>query len=188
MQRELAEFTSAELTVGLQATNGGQASSTTAKGLTRLRSVGATVGAFLPTRRPGAHGAAADAGPQVVTKAAFERWFRNRCKTAVDDPYDVLYGTTDSRAYYWFMQILWLKTLINLLYSFGRAAQPGDALHSWHLWVAMLLSASVCAMICVNPYLSPIDQTVELFALLCLARGGACTRAAVRLRLESLVH
>ena len=180
MQRELAEFTSAELTVGLQATNGGQALSTTAKGLTHLRSVGATVGAFLPTRRPGAHGAAADAGPQVVTKAAFERWFRKRCTAAVDDPYDVLYGTTDSRAYYWFMQILWLKTLINLLYSFGRAAQPGDALHSWHLWMAMLLSASVCAMICVNPYLSPIDQTVELFALLCLARGGACTRAATR--------
>jgi hypothetical protein len=39
-----------------------------------------------------------------------------------------------------------------------RRAQPGDALHSWHLWVAMLLSASVCAMVCVGPYLSPVDQ------------------------------
>jgi hypothetical protein len=105
MQRELAELTSAEFTVGSQATSGGQALSTTAKGLTHLRSVGATVGAFLPTRRPGAHGAAAAAGRRAVTKAAFERWFRSRCTAAVDDHYDVLYGTTDSRAYYWFMQV-----------------------------------------------------------------------------------
>ena len=61
MQRELAEFTSAEFTVGSQATGGGQALSTAAKGLAHFRSVGATVGAFLPARRPGAHGAAVDA-------------------------------------------------------------------------------------------------------------------------------
>jgi hypothetical protein len=55
-------------------------------------------------------------------------------------------------------QILWLKTLINLLYSFGRAAQPGDTLYNWHVWMTILLSASVCAMININPYLNPIDQ------------------------------
>ena len=85
-----------------------------------------------------------------MTKAAFERWFRNRCTAAVEDPYDVLYGTTGPRAYYWFAQILWLKTLINVLYSFGRAAQPGEALYHWHLWLAILLCASVCAMVSIG--------------------------------------
>ena len=40
-------------------------------------------------------------------------------------------------------QILWLKTLINVLFSFGRAAEPEDTLYNWHVWMSILLSASV---------------------------------------------
>jgi hypothetical protein len=40
-------------------------------------------------------------------------------------------------------QILWLKTLINVLFSFGRAAGPADTLYNWQVWMSILLSASV---------------------------------------------
>jgi hypothetical protein len=40
-------------------------------------------------------------------------------------------------------QILWLKTGINVLFSFGRAAEPTDTLYNWHVWMSILLSASV---------------------------------------------
>jgi hypothetical protein len=56
----------------------------------------------------------------TVSKATFKRWFEIKCTEAVEVPLDVLYGTTRSAAYYWFVQILWLKTAINLLYVFGR--------------------------------------------------------------------
>jgi hypothetical protein len=84
-------------------------------------------------------------------------------------------------------QILWLKTLINLLYSFGRAAQPGDALYNWHVWMAILLTTSVCAMITINPYVSVIDQTVEVFAVRLAAPRRHCTvRIVLRMYLRAV--
>jgi hypothetical protein len=104
MQRELVQFEFTAFAVGVQA-----APSTMGQVLARLRGMRRSAAAFHSAggslRRPGTHGAAAAAGARAVSKVAFERWFRNKCTAAVEDPYDVLYGTTDSRAYYWFAQV-----------------------------------------------------------------------------------
>jgi hypothetical protein len=56
---------------------------------------------------------------------------------------------------------MWLKTGINCLYSFGQAAH-----FSWHVWMHFLLAASVCLMINVKPYISPVDyQVIKLAAI-----------------------
>ena len=61
------------------------------------------------------------------------------------------------------------------------AAEPTDTLYNWHVWVSILLSASICAMVNLHPYISPADQVVELFALVALicigqvGRGGSHT-------------
>ena len=107
--------------------------------------------------------------PASLTKAQFNIWYEAKVRDAVDDPFDVLYGTTHSSAYYWFAQILWLKTSINALFSFSQAADPSDALYNWQIWMNVLLCISVVAMIKVNPYVNSMDQEVELVCLLCLA-------------------
>jgi hypothetical protein len=101
----------------------------------------------------------------TVSKAKFQRWFEKKCSEAADTPYDVLYGTTRPGAYYWFIEVLWLKTAINVLYVFGRAESL-----EWHVWMHALLGMSVSIMIFVRPYISTIDQRVETVALLAL--GG----------------
>ena len=59
----------------------------------------------------------------TISKATFLRWFENKCTEAVDNSsLDVLYGTTRPGVYYWFVQVLWLKTAVNLLYVYGRAS------------------------------------------------------------------
>ena len=68
------------------------------------------------------HEAVSPSPVDTVSKATFKRWFEIKCTEAVEAPLDVLYGTTRSAAYYWFVQILWLKTAINLLYVFGRTS------------------------------------------------------------------
>jgi hypothetical protein len=70
----------------------------------------------------------------TVSKAMFRRWFTMKCTEAVETPYDVLYGTTRPGAYYWFCEVLWLKTAINVLYVFGRAESM-----EWHVWMHALL-------------------------------------------------
>ena len=61
------------------------------------------------------------------------------------------------------MQVLWLKTLINMLFTFG-SAQGWD----WHVWMHVLLAFSVALMVNQNPYISKLDHEIELFALLSL--------------------
>jgi hypothetical protein len=95
-----------------------------------------------------------------------------KCTEAVDTPYDVLYGTTHPGAYYWFAEVLWLKTAINIFYVFGRAERL-----EWHVWVHALVGTSVCLMIFVQPYISVIDQRVETVALLAL--GGVAHIASL---------
>jgi Ca2+-binding EF-hand superfamily protein len=73
----------------------------------------------------------------TVSKATFRRWFEMRCTEVVETPYDVLYGTTRPGAYYWFAEVLWLKTAINVLYVFGRAESL-----EWHVWMHALLGTS----------------------------------------------
>ena len=86
-----------------------QAVTTGARGLSHLRGAWKAAARLRPPgsplQRPGAHGAAAAAGGRSVGKEAFERWYRNKCLAAVEDPMDVLYGTTRSKAYYWFAQV-----------------------------------------------------------------------------------
>ena len=46
----------------------------------------------------------------IVTRAhaprqVFERWYQHKCLAAVEDPMDVLYGTTHTNVYYWFAQV-----------------------------------------------------------------------------------
>jgi hypothetical protein len=101
---------------------------------------------------------------EVVSKAQFQEWFRAKCSGCFETPLDVLFGTTTAKAYWWWFQVLWLKTAINMLYAFGQASRL-----QWHLWMHLVLGASVCVMINVTPYNSLVDQQVELVALLCLA-------------------
>jgi hypothetical protein len=42
---------------------------------------------------------------RTIGKEAFERWYKKKCQAAVEDPMDVLYGTTRSKVYYWFAQV-----------------------------------------------------------------------------------
>jgi hypothetical protein len=95
----------------------GQAVKTGARGLSHLRGAWKAAASLRPRggslQQPGAHGVAAAAGgrtvgkifSQVLKKEAFERWYQNKCLAAVEDPMDVLYGTTRSNVYYWFAQV-----------------------------------------------------------------------------------
>ena len=103
-------------------------------------------------------------GSGQVSKTEFESWYNAQLTSLVGTPFDVLFGTTNSRAYWWFMQVLWLKTLVNMLYTFGI----GNNLN-WHVWMHVLLAASVILIVNQHPYISKLDQQVELFALLALA-------------------
>ena len=52
----------------------------------------------------------------------FIAWFELQLQSIVDAPFDVFYGTTRSEQYWWFVQVLWLKTSVNLLFTFGCAS------------------------------------------------------------------
>ena len=58
------------------------------------------------------------------------------------------------------MQVLWLKTLINMLYTFGDARQ-----FDWHVWMHVLLAVSVILMVNQHPY----QQTQPRLA--CIPKG-----------------
>ena len=133
------------------------------QGSTSKKLVKATIAelksAAVATPRPG-HGSEHN----VVSKAQFQEWFVHKCSGCFETPFDVLFGTATAKAYWWWLQVLWLKTAINMLYAFGQASRV-----QWHLWMHLVLGASVCVMINVSPYNSLVDQQVELVALLCLA-------------------
>jgi hypothetical protein len=77
-----------------------QAVKTGARGLSHLRGAWKAAASLRPRggslQQPGAH---------LLGKEAFERWYQNKCLAAVEDPMDVLYGTTRSNVYYWFAQV-----------------------------------------------------------------------------------
>jgi preprotein translocase subunit SecG len=76
----------------------------------------------------------------------------------------VLFGAYSAGGYWWFMQVLWLKTAINMLFTFGYFGT-----FQWHLWVHLTLAISVCLMVLSQPHTSRVDYVIELFVLLCLA-------------------
>eukprot|EP01047_Picozoa_sp_COSAG01_P031303 COSAG01_NODE_2216_length_8154_cov_4.207945_7_plen_130_part_00 len=76
--------------------------------------------------------------------------------------YDVLFACNSSAVYWWFAQVLWLKTIINVLYSAGQA----EVISHWHIWMACVLGISVFLMANQRPYISNVDQQVEIFAMI----------------------
>ena len=99
-----------------------------------------------------------------VSRAQFGCWMQYKIESMASTPYDVLYGTTKCSAYYWFAQVLLLKTIINILFYFGSASE-----FEWHVWMHLTLGISVCLMVLVAPYRDEYEMKVELFALMCLA-------------------
>ena len=102
-----------------------------------------------------------------VTLPEFHVWFRQRIRAMVETPFDILYGTSKSSYYWWFSQLLWLKFAVNALFAFGYTSD--NFAIEWHVWMHLLLAASVCVSVILQPYANKIDQQVELFALLTLA-------------------
>ena len=77
----------------------------------------------------------------------------------------MLYGTCKTDAYWWpCFFLLWLKTVINVLYTYGRANQIG-----WQIWMHVTLAISMIMMFYYDPYVAPVDQHVALVSLLSLA-------------------
>jgi len=99
-----------------------------------------------------------------VSLAEFSDWYIKRVEAVPDTPYDVLFGAYSPGAYWWFMQVLWLKTAINMLFTFGYFGT-----FQWHLWVHLVLAASVCVMVVSQPHTNRFDYVIELFVLVCLA-------------------
>ena len=95
-------------------------------------------------------------GDGTVTKQEFTDWFQSQLNAVVDTPLDVLYGTTTSDTYWWqCFFLLWLKTVINVLYTYGSAHQI-----NWHLAMHMVLAGSMIMMAYFDPYVAKIDQHV----------------------------
>jgi hypothetical protein len=104
-------------------------------------------------------------GDGTVTRQEFTDWYRGQLTTIVNTPLDVLYGTTQSDAYWWPCYfLLWLKTVINVLYIYGSAHQM-----DWHIWMFMAVVVSMVLMIYCEPYVAKVDQHMALVSLLSLA-------------------
>ena len=103
-------------------------------------------------------------GDGEISLDEFMHWYTKRSSSISNSAFDVLFGPYKPHASWWFMQILWLKTAINVLFTFGYFGG-----FSWHLWVHLTLAASICTMSLVQPHSSFIDASIELFALICLA-------------------
>jgi hypothetical protein len=94
----------------------------------------------------------------------FDIWYKVKCAQVELSAYDVLFGPYTQKCSWWFVWVLWLKTAINVLFTFGYF---GD--FSWHLWVHLCLAGSMCLVVVLEPHATFEDRTIELFALLCLA-------------------
>ena len=104
-------------------------------------------------------------GDHSVTKQEFDNWYTEQLKNVADSPFDVLYGTTTTAGYWWTcFFLLWLKTAINVLYTYGSARQL-----EWHIWMHMLLAISMFLMSYQVPYVADLDHHVALLALGSLA-------------------
>ena len=99
----------------------------------------------------------------VISLEEFSDWYMKRVEAVPDTPYDVLFGAYSAGGYWWFMQVLWLKTAINMLFTFGYFGT-----FQWHLWVHLALATSVCLMVLSAPHTSRVDYIIELFVLVCL--------------------
>jgi hypothetical protein len=105
-----------------------------------------------------------DASGQV-SRPEFDAWYGRQITSLIESPFDVLYGTTTSREWWWFAQVLYLKTAINICFTFGYHHLPD----SWHMAVHVVLACSLFLMVNRLPYISRVDHQVELLGLLCLA-------------------
>lgn len=103
---------------------------------------------------------------KAVTIGELHAWFRQRIKNTVQTPFDILYGTTVVYAYWWWALVLWLKTYINLIYSWGSNSETSGV--SWHIWLHLGLAVFVCISVNTRPYQNVVDFKVELFAVLTL--------------------
>jgi hypothetical protein len=100
----------------------------------------------------------------AISKAEFEAWY---CEWAVSIPavpYDVLFGPYQPSSYWWFVQVLWLKLVINLLFTFGYYSSL-----NWHLWIHLVLASSIMLLLLNRPHLDPSSLTIEAIAMVCLS-------------------
>ena len=104
-------------------------------------------------------------GDGEVTKQEFNDWYHGQLAAVADSPFDVLYGTTTAAGYWWTCYfLLWLKTAINVLYTYGSARQL-----EWHIWMHMLLVTSMFMLTYQVPYVADLDHHVAQLALGSLA-------------------
>ena len=47
----------------------------------------------------------------VISRQEFQDWYDEQLTHLIRSPFDMLFGTTRSDAYWWFAQVLWLKLL-----------------------------------------------------------------------------
>ena len=99
-----------------------------------------------------------------VSLDEFSDWYMKRVQAVPETPYGILFGAYSPSAYWWFMQVLWLKTGINMLFTFGYFGT-----FQWHLWVHLILATSVCLMVISEPHTNRFDYVIELFVLVSLA-------------------
>jgi hypothetical protein len=84
--------------------------------------------------------------------------------TPFESPFDILYGTTSVENYWWFAHVLWLKSTICGLFTFGTAR-----LFDWQMFTHLLLATSLALAVTTQPYVSQSDRQAEAFVLLSLA-------------------
>ena len=112
-------------------------------------------------------------GSGVVSRDEFSTWYTGQLKSLMESPFDLMYGTTHSHAFWWSSQVLWVKFLVNLVFTFGYFKLPD----SWHFYISCIVATSLFLLVNQHPYVNSIDHQVELLALLCL--GGLAHIAAI---------
>jgi hypothetical protein len=104
-------------------------------------------------------------GSGEISKEEFVVWFEGKIRQMLDSPFDLMYGTSSSHAYWWSSQVLWLKTLINLIFTFGYFRFP----ETWHFYVHFVVGCSLFLLVHFNPYLRSVDSKVAILTLLSLS-------------------
>lgn len=100
-------------------------------------------------------------GDGKVSRAEFQRWYREQAKQLTETPYDFMFQLT--RKHWWFLWSLMMRALINILYTFGRAGTI-----RWQVWFHLLLGVSLGLLVHQKPYLDRHDHELELASTLCL--------------------
>jgi hypothetical protein len=104
-------------------------------------------------------------GSGEISKEEFVVWFEGKIRQMLDSPFDLMYGTSSSHAYWWSSQVLWLKTLINLIFTFGYFRFP----ETWHFYVHFVVGCSLFLLVHFEPYLRSVDSKVAILTLLSLS-------------------